>query len=164
MINKLVVCCTIGLLASCGGEQADTQGNDLPDTVLVAPARMLEVAVPMDSVRVHIEEDPDGDGFYQIQYSYKDRAGVWGVSNAGHMRVMYEVAPDTMVTDWYVVYFNNIADVVEGSVFVDLALFSEFGMSFGSQAVVFQDGTLSWDSPGGQWYYMANPDTVETEL
>ena len=117
----------------------------------------VTIATAQDSTMVHIEEDPDGDGFYQIQYTYKDRVGVWGVPGQGRMRVMYEVAPGVMHTDWYAVSFSAVGEVVADTVFVDLTLFGEFGMSFGQQTTVLVDGTLVWDSPGGRWYYVPRP-------
>ena len=112
---------------------------------------------------VHFEEDPDGDGFYQIQHTYKDRVGVWGVPSTGRSRVMYEVAPDTMVTIHYIVFYSTLASALPESAMVDLVLFAEFAQAYGSTLTQFQDGTVTFESPGGDWYYVEHPDTTSVE-
>jgi len=117
-----------------------------------------------DSVRVHFEEDPDGDGFYQIQYTYNDRAGVWGVPGTGRARVMYEVAPDTMTTVTYLLFINSTATPLPDSAAVGLIQFSAFGMAFATPLKQFEDGTLTFASPGWQWYMVPEiPDSTVVE-
>lgn len=134
--------------------------------VLVAVALMTvtlartQTRTNPDSVNVMLEVDPDGDGVYQVRTLFVDGDSIWDRSSRGFMRVTltteYDDVPDTTTTD-YGHFWRELMSPDDLTGYVDLALFAQFGMTYGDSLTVLPNGSRYWDSPGGSWYYVPNP-------